>query len=578
MKSEAKERLNNMSTTIPKPIFRSWLLVAVMIAAICPLVHAGFVNPVSQQISYQGHLQQGAEFFSGSVPMSFRLMNQAVGGSQSGDDIGLNVEVIDGLFQVNLNFGAIYAAEAKWLEIEVDGQVLQPRQRITAAPLAVNALNAPFTSRWTMASGNIHYSQGRVGIGTATPVAPLQVIGSAAFGFQNVEIGDSQNFIAGGLGAVSTGNQSFTGGGIRLNALGHQSFVGGGLDNEASGSSSFAGGGRDNRAEGPRSFAGGGRYNRALGSEAFVGGGRYNCAGALRSWAGGHRAVVRPGSEPEFGGCTDLGYPGGDGDAGTFIWADNTDEDFVSTGPGQFLVRASNGMGINTNQPAAALHVAGDGDFLLEGGSPRVSFFRPGVDPFVSQNYIALAANGTLITRLAGSTRLTVTNAGNVGLGVTAPTFQLQLATDSAFKPGSNTWTTSSDERLKTDIEVLNGALDKLLALQGVSFRWRDPQLQGGLDGQQMGLIAQQVETVFPHWVGVDAAGYKTLSVAGFEGLVAEALRELREEKDRELANLRANMEQERRELSDRLAVLEDLLYSQILGEEAELQAESRRK
>ena len=455
-----------MSISTAKPTPCTWLLAMVMIAAICPPVHAGFINPVTEQISYQGRLQQGAGTFSGSVPMTFRLLNEAVGGSQSGDDIALNVEVIDGLFEVDLNFGAIYAPEAKWLEIEVDGQVLQPRQRITAAPLAVNALNAPLTSRWSINAGNIHYSQGRVGIGTATPVAPLQVIGSAAFGFQNVEIGDSQNFIAGGLGAVSTGNQSFTGGGIRPRAEGHQSFVAGGVDNEASGTSSFAGGGRDNRAEGPRSFAGGGRYNRALGSEAFVGGGRYNCAGALRSWAGGHRAVVRPGSEPEFGGCTDLGYPGGDGDAGTCIWADNTDEDFVSTGPGQFLVRASNGMGINTNQPAAALHVAGDGNLVLEGSAPQINFFRPGVDPSTSQNHIALAANGTLITRLAGSTRLTITNTGNMGLGVTAPTFRLQLATDSAFKPGSNTWTTSSDERLKTGIHAIDGALDKLLALQ----------------------------------------------------------------------------------------------------------------
>lgn len=543
-----------MSIFTSRGLPRSWLLVVVMIATFCPLAHAGLINPVTQEITYQGHLQQGAEPFSGSVPMIFRLLNEAVGGSQSGDDIVLNVEVSDGLFQVKLNFGALYASEAKWLEIEVDGEVLQPRQRITAAPLAVNALNAPFTSRWSLSSGAIHYSSGRVGIGTATPVAALQVIGSAAFGSANAEIGSGQSFIGGGLNAISTGNQSFTGGGIDPQATGHQSFVAGGIRNQATGGSSFVGGGRD---------------NESFGSQSFVAGGRFNCAGGLRSWAGGHRAKVRPGSEPisGAGSCFGLSYPGGNGDEGTFIWADNIDQDFVSTGPGQFLVRASNGMGINTNQPAAALHVAGDGNLLLEGSAPQVNFFRPGVDPFTSQNHIALAANGTLITRLAGSTRLAVTNTGNVGLGVTAPTFQLQLATDSAFKPGSNTWTTSSDERLKADIEPLNGALDKLLALHGVSFRWREPTLRGSSDGPQMGLIAQQVETVFPQWVGVDAAGYKTLSVAGFEGLVAEAVRQLREEKDRELNVLRSQMEHERRELIDRLAVLEELIRSQGLPE-----------
>ena len=44
---------------------------------------------------------------------------------------------------------------------------------------------------------------------------------------------------------------------------------------------------------------------------------------------------------------------------GAFVWADSTDANFSSTAGDQFLVRASGGVGINTNNPQADLHVAG---------------------------------------------------------------------------------------------------------------------------------------------------------------------------------------------------------------------------
>jgi hypothetical protein len=47
-----------------------------------------------------------------------------------------------------------------------------------------------------------------------------------------------------------------------------------------------------------------------------------------------------------------------------------------------------------------------------------------------------------------------------------------------------------------------------------------------------MGLVAQEVEAVFPEWVGQDQEGLKTLSIRGFEALVIEALREIKQEMD----------------------------------------------
>ena len=52
-------------------------------------------------------------------------------------------------------------------------------------------------------------------------------------------------------------------------------------------------------------------------------------------------------------------------------------------------------------------------------------------------------------------------------------------------------------------------------------------------------MIAQEVEGVFPDWVGEGVDGYKHTTVRGFPALTVEALRELRSEKDEEIAELK---------------------------------------
>jgi hypothetical protein len=236
-------------------------------------------------------------------------------------------------------------------------------------------------------------------------------------------------------------------GGVANSATQFAATVGGGVLNTASGYNSTVAGGGDNVASGQRSFAFGGQFN--------VAGGDY-------SFAGGYRSKVRTAAEAG----------NGTGDLGTWVFSDVQFADFTSTGSGQFLIRSSGGVGINTNNP---------------GG-------------------FALAVNGT------------------------------------AAKPGGGSWSVFSDARLKRAIEPLTGTLDRLLSLRGVSFEYEDPALVRERPGRQIGMIAQEVEPVFPDWVSRNPDGYRYLTFRGFEALTVEALRDLREEKDRELAALRAEV------------------------------------
>ena len=160
-----------------------------------------------------------------------------------------------------------------------------------------------------------------------------------------------------GNDAGTTGDGVFAtvGGGLSNIASGSRSTVGGGSGNTASGSRSTVGGGDGNTASGTFSTIGGGFNNIASGFNSTIGGGSGNCAGGDYSWAGGLGAKVRPNTNPGSGACGGLTYPGGSGDLGTFVWSDTSSGNFVSTEPNQFLVRATGGIGFNTNDPGTAL-------------------------------------------------------------------------------------------------------------------------------------------------------------------------------------------------------------------------------
>jgi hypothetical protein len=101
------------------------------------------------------------------------------------------------------------------------------------------------------------------------------------------------------------------------------------------------------------------------------------------------------------------------------------------------------------------------------------------------------------------------------------------LVLGKARKPGGGAWTKSSDARLKKKVAAITHPLERMLQLRGVQFEWKEPARMGNLTGQQMGLIAQEVEEIFPEWVSSDPEGYKELTIRDFEALTIEALREL---------------------------------------------------
>ena len=74
---------------------------------------------------------------------------------------------------------------------------------------------------------------------------------------------------------------------------------------------------------------------------------------------------------------------------------------------------------------------------------------------------------------------------------------------------------------------------------------------KGFTDEVQIGWIADVVAKVAPELVGVDKDGYYTVAYARAVALIAEATKELRAEKDKEISALKNSIDQLRQDFRD---------------------------
>ncbi|WP_181790322.1 tail fiber domain-containing protein [Myxococcus llanfairpwllgwyngyllgogerychwyrndrobwllllantysiliogogogochensis] len=183
----------------------------------------------------------------------------------------------------------------------------------------------------------------------------------------------------------------------------------------------------------------------------------------------------------------------------------------------------------------------------------------------------------SIIFHQAGAERLTLVN-GFIGMGTPRPSTPLhvvQQAANAGLRIQENTsgrfmdlcyegqgtfhlfhsngngqwmqqdgiWRGPSDASLKDNITSLQDILPRVLALRPVSFNWKNT---GDLN---LGLVAQEVETVFPELVSelkLESAGGKVikgLAHQAFSVLAIAALKELKQQYDERLAALEQRLQ-----------------------------------
>jgi hypothetical protein len=150
---------------------------------------------------------------------------------------------------------------------------------------------------------------------------------------------------------------------------------------------------------------------------------------------------------------------------------------------------------------------------------------------------------------------VTIQGNGNMGIGTTNPAFKL----DVAGAAHASSFPTSSDVRLKQDVAPLTGVLDRLAKVRGVTFEWNDTYAALGRSTgrREIGVIAQELEAVFPELVTTwGDKGYRAVDYGRLTAVLIEALKELRVEKETQIAVL----EQKNADLEQRVETLEALV------------------
>ncbi|HWU53741.1 MAG TPA: hypothetical protein VN153_13115, partial [Tahibacter sp.] len=127
-------------------------LSALLAAALfCCAAHDTVAAPFAPQSSaftYQGRLNASGGLANGTYVFTFTLFDAETGGLQvvGSTPIQQAIQVVDGLFTTDLNFGPVFNGTQYWLEIKVgttiaNQETLNGRQPIAATPVAQYSLN-----------------------------------------------------------------------------------------------------------------------------------------------------------------------------------------------------------------------------------------------------------------------------------------------------------------------------------------------------------------------------------------------------------------------------------------------------
>jgi hypothetical protein len=204
---------------------------------------------------------------------------------------------------------------------------------------------------------------------------------------------------------------------------------------------------------------------------------------------------------------------------GLYLSAANTVA-LATNSTGRLFIDASGNVGIGA-APGYALDVisqdttAGLGYALrlranTTAGAAGIQFTNLGIS--AQYGVIACDSSSNLKFFTGATERLRVDSSGRLLVGLTSGSYQLQLSTDSAGKPSTNTWTIVSDERIKEDIELadLDLCYEAIKTIPLKRYKWRDDVYseEQVTDRRKLGWIAQDVETVFPKAVSIHEFKY----------------------------------------------------------------------
>lgn len=346
-----------------------------------------------------------------------------------------------------------------------------------------NSSRLPFKISPDALSNSLVVTSTGVGVGTQNPLADLHVNGSLLARQATIDTiystsGLPLRLMARGIVAGSTGS---TAPGQYASAMG-----------------SFT------SASGDASIAMGSNTTASGGSSTAMGYG--TTASGLYSTAMGYQTTASGSYSTAMGYGTKAS-----GDASTAMGLFTTASGFISTA-----------MGSYTNAPSYAETAV---------GSFTTTYTPASTTAWNNADRLFVVGNGTSSSALSNA--MVVLKNGNTGIGVSAPTYTLQVNGEPAAA-GYTQFTNYSDARLKTNISDLESSLEKIMALRPISYNYNETYLKlyndpTSLTKVHKGFIAQEIKEVFPEMVGtvnIEGTEYFDLNLSNLPVYTIKAIQE----------------------------------------------------
>lgn len=198
------------------------------------------------------------------------------------------------------------------------------------------------------------------------------------------------------------------------------------------------------------------------------------------------------------------------------------------------------------------IHHDGSNSYIKDAGTGNI-FYRSGTQTFQnaagSKTMLVLNAANSVDLNYNNNTKFQTTNTGisvtgnvrsSAGAIITGSIFVSGSigadegaisASGDIIADGDVVAFNSSDERLKDNIEVIQGSLDKIDGIRGVEFDWNEKSPGWARErGHDVGVIAQEVQKVIPEIVVERKNGYLGVDYKRIVPLLIESIKELKQE------------------------------------------------
>ena len=223
--------------------------------------------------------------------------------------------------------------------------------------------------------------------------------------------------------------------------------------------------------------------------------------------------------------------------------------DLYTNGINRMSIANNGNVGINTTSPNAKLEIK-DGNLRLFNSADN-------------KNYeIAYEPNGDYLyfDEFGGGRRLVIASGGLVGINTTTPSSGYYLTVAGSALASGGTWV-NSDKRYKLNIQPMKNALESVLQLRGVTYdnntkeypEWKFD------DTKQIGVIAQEVEKILPELVKTDDKGYKAVNYEKLTPVLIEAIKEQQKQIDAKDVKINKQQEQLDKQQAQIDAILQEL-------------------